>query len=610
MTDYVSSLTNKKYVPNIVICIMNTYFSMRLPDSGAIIDSDKQTVVSGLTVSPTTIDPLRPTTTIQSYSFKLLDKGGVVSALLNGNPQFFQNEQVQIWVGRNLTMVNPSEAMDFADYLALPPVYVAKCSKQDSSYSFEAMEAKDRLDNGAFDIQTKLAVDITDETTEITMQDVSSLPIAGLMFIDSEFISWTGIDGQNLTGCIRGEQGTVPILHTSGTDAFLAEVIQDNPINILLQLLISSGGGGTYDVLNDGAAIDQSLVDVAQFESVRDTFFPSWTFKYIMYNLGGTIQGATQINSGLDDFINSELCQALNVRLRANENGLIGLAVLDRQEFNPDIPIIDHTTLVKNPQMVVENTKVINKLRLFYDWSDVTQNYLSVIEYTDSDSVAQFGATPFTEIQFKGIRTSLSGVDVLNDFRLLFFGRFAWPKPMIGVSVQMISSNNFMGDRVELDTTLLPADDGTLNFANTLEVVQKSINFQTGDCSFQLAFNAFTGIRGCYIAPSDSIQSVTSQKIVVVGAGRGVQWKKTWAVKLYNNTTSDDVPGEAVNYISDVTGDTITFQNDWVTVLGTNHRIRFADYDDVVDFQKKFCFINQEGFDFSDGKKAYQILFA
>jgi len=505
---------------------------------------------------------------------------------------------VEVWVGRNL--IPFGDTMDFSEYMKLPNTYVTKCSYQDNSYSFQAREEKDRLSKGAYNTQTKLAVDILAATTVITVQDVSNLPANGFFNLEDEFISYTGIIGNDLQNCIRGEQGSTPANHSLGSDIYLGEVVQDNAINILLKLLISSGGGGTYDTLIDGAAIDQSLIDITQMEQVRDEFFVAtpWVFKFIMYNI-----------DDLKKFIDDEICYPLGIRLRANANSKIGLALLDRNIFDIDAPVLTHDTILRKPTFDIDSNKIKNRLRIFWDWSDVSGKFLKSSEFTDADSITQFGNTDFFEMKFKGIKSTLAGATLVNDISLLFLGRFAFPKPIIGIDAQMDVSNLNIGDKTQVVTTLIPNTDGVLDFYDVVEDISRAINFTTSDVKFQLAFTSFTGVRQCYLAPSDTIISFTNQKTVTIGAGRGVLWRKGWKVRLYDNIARDD-NGVQVNEIASVAGDVITFVDNWITTLVNNQfRMRFADYDEVIEAQKRFCFMSLNGNNFYDSKKTYQISF-
>lgn len=592
-TSFLDVLPNKTFIPNVVMRIRGNYFSIRQPDSGLTVSAQYLGLLTQINVNPTSIDPFRPSTSINNYSATLLDRNGVISALFNGDTKFFQGEKVELWIGRC------GVGLDFADYYKLPDTYVNKVSKQENRYTFQAVEARDRLATGAYQQSSKLAVDILVITTVITLQYIpTGFPSSGTVQIGSEFISYAGIVGNDLTGCVRGEQSSTAATHSSGDDVYLVQVLQGNPIDLILQLLISSGGGGTYDVLPDGAGIDQSLIDITQFLAVKTEFFSGYTFKLILGNL-----------DSLKKLIEDELLFPLGVRLRGNNNGKIGLALINRNIFEIDLPILDHDQLTKNPDFSVDDTKVVNRLRIFWDWSDAQKQYLKSSEFTDVDSIADFGESAWTELKFKGIRDSLGGASIVNDIQLLFLNRFSYPRPQISVNAHMSASYLNLGDKGDLITTLLPNDAGELNFISTLEVVSKAVNYSNGDVKFGLSFTSFSGVRQCYLAPSDVIISFTSQKSVTVGAGRGDLYRKGWKMRLYSENTNDYAP-DAVNEIESVVGDVVTFKNNWTTTLVANeYRIKFADYDDVTEQQKRFCFISAGSSDFPDGKPPYQISF-
>jgi hypothetical protein len=80
-------------------------------------------------------------------------------------------------------------------------------------------------------------------------------------------------------------------------------------------------------------------------------------------------------------------------------------------------------------------------------------------------------------------------------------------------------------------------------------------------------------------------------------------------MRLYSNVTRNYVDAQ-VNEIASVVGDVVTFVDAWTTPLvASDHRIMFADYDQVSEQQKKFCFISDDGNTFTDGKPSYIISF-
>jgi hypothetical protein len=582
---YVSELADKKYVPNVVIRIAGQYFSIRQPDSGLTVPAGNNGLVTSLSLNPSTVDPFRPSVAINSNSFKLLDRGGVITALFAGNAELFQGELCEIWLGR------VGVGMDFSEYLKLTDTYINKVSRADGAYSFSSQEAKDRLNKNAFSELNKLGASILPGTTTITLQSPPGAS-SGLVKINDEFISYTGVSGNQITGCIRGEEGSVPASHDFGDDVFFCQVVSGNPIDLLLSLLVSPSGGGPYQTLFDGADIDQNLIDVAQFEDIRDEFFVSKTYDFILYQI-----------SNLKTFIEQEILSPAGIRLRSNNNSKIGLGIIGKPVINLDAPDLDDDQLTKRPVYSVDETKIVNVLNIQWGFDWPTEKFTKITTYRDAPSIASFGERKAVNLNFRGVTTQAEVDSIAEDY----FLRFAYPKPLIDASTHMSASGWLLLEKPTLYSNQIPTSSGDLNFGDSVEVLSKAINYQTGDVRFQLSFTQFTGLRVCFIAPSDTIIGVTDQKTVTVGAGRGTQYRIGWKIRLYDNASRDWL-ADPINTIAGITGDVITFENDWTTTLSPNsQKITFADYDDVTDQQKRFCFISDDGNTFSDGLPSYLI---
>jgi hypothetical protein len=66
----------------------------------------------------------------------------------------------------------------------------------------------------AFSVQNSyLSSAIGAADTTIALVDITNYPATGVVLIDSEQISYTGIDGSNLTGCTRGANSTTAASH-------------------------------------------------------------------------------------------------------------------------------------------------------------------------------------------------------------------------------------------------------------------------------------------------------------------------------------------------------------------------------------------------------------
>jgi len=73
-----------------------------------------------------------------------------------------------------------------------------------------------RLSGQVSPANATLSSTINSSTTTITLSSTASLPSAGFIRIDSEDILYQWLDGNNLGGVVRGQNGTTAASHTSG----------------------------------------------------------------------------------------------------------------------------------------------------------------------------------------------------------------------------------------------------------------------------------------------------------------------------------------------------------------------------------------------------------
>lgn len=79
--------------------------------------------------------------------------------------------------------------------------------------------------------------------------------------VGDEFVQYTGktfsLPLTTLTGVSRGDETSTAVDHKAGEECWFVEKVVANPIDILLQLLTSTGSGtnGAYDLLFDGIGI-------------------------------------------------------------------------------------------------------------------------------------------------------------------------------------------------------------------------------------------------------------------------------------------------------------------------------------------------------------------
>jgi hypothetical protein len=281
-TAYETQLLNRKFRGNVVIKFAGIYFSINSPDSGLVVLSPFNQAVKSLVIAPTQVDLKRANQTIANYSFKIVDKEGVLTDLTKERANALMGQTVEIWIGRI------TGSFDFADYFKLPISVIKKISHEENAYHFSSQETTERMNVPVFELSDKLAAGVSSGTTTFVLDTgVADWPTAGTGKVDDEFFSWTGkvVGTKQLTGVVRGEKTTTPVSHNLGATVYRVYDVSDNPINILLKLLISNGGGGAYDVYPDGLGISPTLIDVTAIEAIRDSIFVGETFSYSLYNI-------------------------------------------------------------------------------------------------------------------------------------------------------------------------------------------------------------------------------------------------------------------------------------------------------------------------------------
>jgi hypothetical protein len=614
VTTYISQINEKKFTPNLVLRFKNLYWSIRQPDSGLTVDHNG--LLDQVVINSTRVDPFQANTTINSYSFTLLDKDMVVTSLFNGVTSFFQNEKVEIWVGRS------GVGMDFSDYFKLPETLISSVSRDNSTYKFNSTEVKNRIDRPAFDKVNAVAVDIFSNTTVISASIPfgTETPTSGFAKIGQEFFSYAGIDLVNnrFLNCIRGEKNSIPTEHNAGETIFLVNDVSGNPIDLLLSLLVSSGGGSVYDTLTDGAGVDQSLINIESFEEIRDQFFLGQTYTLSLYGIPSILK-----------YIEQEILYPNELRIVTDNSSKIGLKILNRSIFDDNLLQITNNTILKQPTYSVSDTEIINTVTVRYDYAEGTGQYRKIVTESDQDSINEFGRREPRTISVKGVLSE----DNARNIALRFLTRFSFPKPQINLSTQMDKSLVNLGDKAELVSNQIPNEFGELNFIDTLEVLERGINWKTGDVKFKLAFTSFTGIRECYLAPSDKILEFINSFTVRIAAGRASLYKVGWKMRLYSEFLRNYVDS-TVYEITEINGNNIVFLESLDTALADevllqedgdplllengepilistqtfgDYRIMFADYDQVAENQKRYCFTSDDGNNFYDNRKSYQV---
>jgi hypothetical protein len=583
----------KTFRGNVVIQLNGNYYAIREPDAGLSIPDDQKSAIVSVTINPTTVDFKKANQTVSSYSFRILDKNLLISKELEDNATLFLGAEVRIWIGRS------GVAMDFADYFELPRVFVNKLSHADNTYNFSCKDTTDRVTKAVYNLKTLLQADITNATTAFLVESTSGFESSGYLKLDDEVVSFGTTIADQFQTVVRGEFGTIPVEHDFGTEIYELTVLNGNPIDLILQVLTSTGAGtnGAYDVLPKGLGVTASLVDIAEIEAIRDDFFPTDVFTLYAYDIENTLR-----------FLEEELFQATGTRLITNSNQKISLAILDQTSFDEALNNpIGEESINAYPQWEVELNDIISTIKILYDYDEQSGKYQYTQTFFEPDTETNFGKIKPLEFKFKGIRDADNGDAIVNILGTRLLARFSTARPEVSISTHIDKSLLNIGDKVLLTSSQIPSGSGSLQFAESMEIVSRSINYLTGDVKFKLQFTSYAGIRGSYIGPTAAIDSVITQSKVEFPAGLADNYEIGWKLRLWN-TLTNQYESDDVNTVLTIDGDEVEFVDSWTTVLNTSvHRFRFADYDDAAESQKKYAFVGKTSGVFDDGAGSYKI---
>lgn len=578
---------------NLVVSINGTNFAKYQPDSGLVIDEDKL-IVDGASINPTQIDLRRATTQINSTTVKVLDGTPdfdfVFSAFIGADPNALIGSEISIKFGR----VN--EDIDFSEYIEISKYIITDINKAGNFYNIKAKSQEDRTLKPAFQQQGTLNTSINDSILSWDVEtDEDVFPATGFLRIDNEFVEYTGTAFNagitTFTIQARGDLLSTPESHTAGAQVNYVKELVGNPIDLLLDLLTGT----------DGAEIDPTLVDVAAFESIRDTNFPTDIFTLYPSNIPVLIE-----------YIEKELLEANNIRIVKNSlNNLISISLLDVVDPSQDVEEIDDsTTLINTPKWSVSKNEVQTVVKVQWNWVEGLQKFTRSRTIKASDEIiAIFGEINGPTLSFKGIQEADNGATIAVDRARRYLNRFSTPKATVSLSAFSTEFKHTVGDKVRITAKHLPAEGGGLGMSSVLELVSRAANTSTGVIKLGFRFTSYTNIRNGLISPSDVLRlSITSQQEFEVSDGS--LYKVGYVMRLLKIINGKWVVADSPNAIAEINGNIITMENDFTTTLGADTAFIFADYNEVNEEQKaKFQFIVNNTDFFSDGSKGYQIIF-
>lgn len=606
---FASESQKKDFQLNLVLSLDGTFYSQYPVDSdttdiigtGSGIDADKVGIVDKVRINPIKVDIRNVRTTTQTASFSLLDKDAIITTQISLSDTSLMETEAILYVG--FVASDAEVAFDMQDYLIISRTRVKTARRRPNMWEFTAAEPTDLMNEDMFTTFDSLDGSITDSDTTITLNDATNFPTTGRALIEDEVVVWSGKSGNDLTGVTRGADSSTAAAHDDETQVDLVTRTSDtNPITLMLQLMISPGGGGSFDVLDDGLGIAESLVDTTSFTDIRDDTDNGLSTRQVRFDL-------VQVGKGLK-FIESEICLPTNTRL-FNKDGKIALAVLDQANIGEISEEITEDSIVGTPGYQLSADRVANRIIVNTGFSLGAGKFTRSTEVEDTDSQTDFGRTTTLTFNFKGLQNDIGGENFADNFADRLLERVSTPRASISMTTHFDQIQKNIGDKVDVIHRYLPKEGGGLGSVDGVEILSKAVNFDTGQVKFDLQFTSYAGLRLGLIAPSPLPTAVTSQTVFTVPDGDC--YRAGDKLRLWNDTTSSYFT-DPVNTVDSVSGNVITMVDAWTTTLNTTTtRIKIADYDQASDFQQgRYSFVGNNGSPtgfFDDGTKSYQIAF-
>ena len=382
-------------------------------------------------------------------------------------------------------------------------------------------------------------------------------------------------------------------------------VIEGNPINLILQLLISEDGDGTrgiYDRLPSGygLGLSPSLIDIGRFEEIRNIFYPgtSVKFKFIMDGR----QKAT-------DFLSEQFFKPLNMYPIILGDGRFSARI-----YRPVLPPYSAQTLTEDeiidiPEYQGNLTDLINEVQFSYDNDPESGDFMSIDVFSDAVSINERGVGDRTlEIECQGLDSNFTDAD---DFLIRSANRIfeRYSNPPIKLSITTFYKNALVeaGDILSVSNKFLPnLATGLFDFEFIqMEVIKRTVDWKRGSVRLDLLQTGYEQENYAGISPILEVASdVAADSFVAVDVNDYVAGFKVtvWRPHLDVDTSGikdlysikkieDDIEIISVNTsTNEVTTDSLATGTYQVGDIVT-----FNDTADLTDYQKAWGYITATG---------------
>jgi len=362
-------------------------------------------------------------------------------------------------------------------------------------------------------------------------------------------------------------------------------ILGGNPINIMLQVLTSTGGGtnGDYDTLAaaNGLGIDDDFINVTNIESVRDRWFP-----------GPSVQMSFTINKRVQakKWLETEIFKILNVYPVIDADGKFNI-----KPFKPPLPSTDSVqsfdadNIIGIPSYDFNLKDLINEVECHYDWDGTDDEFDTEDFYIEATSLNNRGPgkSPLV-LESKGMTTALNGEDFFLNRKAKVFERYATPPPRISMNTWFSGWLTEAGDIVPLTHPILPdIESGTRGITNErMEVINRTINWKKGTVKIELLATGFEQGDYCQISPSMTVTAGIGNTSFSVSSADAAKFSIGDELAMHY---ANMVVQSASITITNISGTTIT-----VDTMGATPSAgwvgQYAVYDSCTADQKRYWY--------------------
>jgi hypothetical protein len=312
---------------------------------------------------------------------------------------------------------------------------------------------------------------------------------------------------------VRGCFSTSDITHNN-TPLELYFAAEDNPVDVLLGLLMSRNGGVPTPVDADpdgkwyawsyvsdssfddvGLGIPPSEIDFPSFESVRE-----W---YVDYVERFVFDRAENIKTYIEKYI----LKPHGLCFYVTNTGKLGLMIA-RPPLDFTATVLDSDDIIGVPSIHMDNSEIINDVTVYYGWNPVNREFegdgnTTRVEVIDTDSVAEHDMQGVVELEPRGLIGTPRGKSLAGRLARKKKRHFNGPNPVITIPVLLTHGAIDPGEILQVQIDNLPDQRaGTTGWNRYMIVVGKRPNWDTGALSFDVVDTQYLGKRYGLIAPS------------------------------------------------------------------------------------------------------------